>query len=213
MKKLSPDTALILVDVQHDFLPGGALAVPQGDEILPIIDSLLPYFETIVATQDWHPAQHGSFATNHAGTKPGEQIILEGLPQILWPIHCVEGTRGADFPESLDRSRWKLVFKKGKNPLVDSYSGFFDNARRGDTGLRNYLLLEGIRRVFIAGLALDYCVKFTALDARTLGFETFLITDATRAVNLHPEDGNIAIEELKAAGIVCLESKNLARYV
>ncbi len=213
MKKLSPDTALILVDVQHDFLPGGALAVPQGDEILPIIDSLLPYFETIVATQDWHPAQHGSFAANHAGTQPGEQIILEGLPQILWPIHCVEGTRGADFPESLDRSRWKLVFKKGKNPLVDSYSGFFDNARRGDTGLRNYLLLEGIRRVFIAGLALDYCVKFTALDARTLGFETFLITDATRAVNLQPEDGNIAIEELKAAGIVCLESKNLARYV
>ena len=213
MKKLSPDTALILVDVQHDFLPGGALAVPQGDEILPIIDSLLPYFETIVATQDWHPAQHGSFAANHTGTQPGEQIILEGLPQILWPIHCVEGTRGADFPESLDRSRWKLVFKKGKNPLVDSYSGFFDNARRGDTGLRNYLLLEGIRRVFIAGLALDYCVKFTALDARTLGFETFLITDATRAVNLQPEDGNIAIEELKAAGIVCLDSKNLARYV
>uniref|UniRef100_UPI0040484F18 bifunctional nicotinamidase/pyrazinamidase n=1 Tax=Algoriphagus sp. TaxID=1872435 RepID=UPI0040484F18 len=213
MKKLSPDTALILVDVQHDFLPGGALAVPQGDEILPIIDSLQPNFDTIVATQDWHPAHHGSFAANHAGTQPGEQIILEGLSQILWPKHCVEGTKGADFPDGLDRSRWKSVFKKGTNPLVDSYSGFFDNARRGDTGLRNHLLLGGIRRVFIVGLALDYCVKFTALDARTLGFETYLITDATRAVNLQPEDGKLAIEELKAAGIVCLESKNLARYV
>lgn len=109
---MSPDTALILVDVQHDFLPGGALAVTQGDEILPIIASLQPQFEHIVATQDWHPANHGSFAANHPGTQPGQQIELEGLPQILWPVHCVEGTFGADFPVTLDRSRWQAVFQK-----------------------------------------------------------------------------------------------------
>ena len=207
MKTISSDTALILVDVQHDFLPGGALAVTQGDEILPIIASLQPQFEHIVATQDWHPAKHGSFAANHPGTQPGQQIVLQGLPQTLWPVHCVEGTSGADFPATLDRSRWKAVFQKGKNPKVDSYSGFFDNARKGDTGLRTYLLLQGIRRVCIAGLALDYCVKFTALDAVSLGFETFVITDATRAVNLQPEDGRRALVALKAAGVQCLDSK------
>lgn len=209
MKTISPTTALILVDVQHDFLPGGALAVTQGDEILPIIASLQPLFGHIVATQDWHPAKHGSFAANHAGTQPGQQIVLQGLPQVLWPVHCVEGTSGADFPATLDRSRWKAVFQKGKNPKVDSYSGFFDNARKGDTGLRTYLLLQGIRRVCIAGLALDYCVKFTALDAVSLGFETCVITDATRAVNLNPEDGRRALDELKAAGVHCLTSKFL----
>jgi nicotinamidase/pyrazinamidase len=213
MKKMNPDTALILVDIQHDFLPGGALAVSQGDEILPIIVSLQLQFDHIVATQDWHPAKHGSFAANHPGTQPGQQIDLEGLSQILWPVHCVEGTEGADFPDTLDRSRWKAVFQKGKNPSVDSYSGFFDNARRGDTGLGDYLKQQGIRRVFVAGLALDYCVKFTAMDAKSLGFETFLITDATRAVNLQPVDGQRALEEMKAAGIHCLESKDLPNYV
>lgn len=206
MKKISPDIALILVDVQHDFLPGGALAVPKGDEILPIIASLQPLFDHIVATQDYHPAKHGSFAANHPGTQPGQQIVLKGLPQMLWPVHCVEGTPGADFPSSLDRSSWKAVFQKGKNPQVDSYSGFFDNARRGDTGLRTHLLLQGVRRVCIAGLALDYCVKFTALDAVSLGFETFVITDATRAVNLQPQDGENALREMKIAGIQLINS-------
>jgi nicotinamidase/pyrazinamidase len=213
MIKMRSDTALILVDVQHDFLPGGALAVPQGDEILPIIAGLQPMFDCIIATQDWHPAHHGSFAANHPGTQPGQQIQLEGLSQILWPVHCVQGTPGADFPTTLDRSRWNAIFQKGKNPLVDSYSGFFDNARRGDTGLGDYLKQQGIRRVFVAGLALDYCVKFTAMDAVSLGFETLLLTDATRAVNLQPEDGQRALEEMKAAGIHCLESKDLPHYV
>ncbi len=213
MKTISSDTALILVDVQHDFLPGGALAVPQGDEILPVIASLQTQFDHIVATQDWHPADHRSFAANHPGTRPGQQIDLGGLSQILWPVHCVQGTSGADFPSTLDRSRWKAVFQKGKNPLVDSYSGFFDNARRGDTGLGDYLKQQGIRRVFVAGLALDYCVKFTAMDAKSLGFETLLLTDATRAVNLQPEDGQRALEEMKAAGIHCLESKDFTKYV
>ena len=213
MKKMNPDTALILVDIQHDFLPGGALAVPQGDEILPIIASLQPMFDHLVATQDWHPADHGSFAANHPGTQPGQQIDLEGLSQILWPVHCVQGSSGADFPTTLDQSRWKAVFQKGKNPLVDSYSGFFDNARRGDTGLADYLKSKGIARVFVCGLALDYCVKFTALDAQSLGFETYVLTDATRAVNLHPEDGKLALEALRVAGITCLESKDLPNYV
>jgi nicotinamidase/pyrazinamidase len=213
MIKMRSDTALLLVDVQHDFLPGGALAVPQGDEILPIIAGLQPMFDCIIATQDWHPAHHGSFAANHPGTHPGQQIQLEGLSQILWPVHCVQGTPGADFPITLDQSRWNAIFQKGKNPLVDSYSGFFDNARRGDTGLGDYLKQQGIRRVFVAGLALDYCVKFTAMDAVSLGFETLLLTDATRAVNLQPEDGQRALEEMKAAGIHCLESKDLPHYV
>jgi len=213
MIKMRSDTALLLVDVQHDFLPGGALAVPQGDEILPIIAGLQPMFDCIIATQDWHPAHHGSFAANHPGTHPGQQIQLEGLSQILWPVHCVQGTPGADFPITLDQSRWNAIFQKGKNPLVDSYSGFFDNARRGDTGLGDYLKQQGIRRVFLAGLALDYCVKFTAMDAVSLGFETLLLTDATRAVNLQPEDGQRALEEMKAAGIHCLESKDLPHYV
>ena len=213
MIQMRVDTALLLVDVQHDFLPGGALAVPQGDEILPIIAFLQPMFDFIVATQDWHPANHGSFATNHSGTQPGQQIDLEGLSQILWPVHCVQGSSGADFPTTLDQSKWKAVFQKGKNHLVDSYSGFFDNARRGDTGLADYLKSKGIARVFVCGLALDYCVKFTALDSQSLGFETYVLTDATRAVNLHPEDGQRAIEELKQAGIHCLESKDLSSYV
>lgn len=207
------DTALLLVDVQHDFLPGGALAVAQGDEILPIIANLQPMFDFILATQDWHPANHGSFAANHRGTQPGQQIDLEGLSQILWPVHCVQGTSGADFPTTLDQSRWKAVFQKGKNPLVDSYSGFFDNARRGNTGLADYLKSKEIARLFVCGLALDYCVKFTALDAHSLGFETYVLTDATRAVNLHPEDEKLALEELRAAGITCLESKDLSSYV
>ncbi len=213
MIQMRLDTALLLVDVQHDFLPGGALAVPQGDEILPIIASLQPMFDFIVATQDWHPAHHGSFAANHPGTQPGQQIDLEGLSQILWPVHCVQGSSGADFPTTLDQSRWQAVFQKGKNPLVDSYSGFFDNARRGDTGLANYLKSKGIARVFVCGLALDYCVKFTALDAQSLGFKTYVLTDATRAVNLHPEDGKLTLEALRAAGITCLESKDLSSYV
>ncbi|MDA0315722.1 MAG: bifunctional nicotinamidase/pyrazinamidase [Bacteroidetes bacterium] len=207
------DTALLLVDVQNDFLPGGALAVPQGDEILPVIASLQSQFEHLVATQDYHPVDHGSFAANHSGKNPGEWIELEGLPQILWPTHCVEGTFGADFPSTLDRSAWKAVFQKGRNPSVDSYSGFFDNARRGDTGLGEYLKNKGIARVFVCGLALDYCVKFTALDANSLGFETYVFTDATRAVNLHSKDGMRALEEFRAAGIICLESKELRSYV
>jgi len=209
MKWSKEKSALIIVDVQNDFIPGGALAVGEGDLVVPIINQLQKKFDHIVVTQDFHPADHGSFAENHPGKVPGDLIDLSGLPQILWPVHCVEGTEGVDFHSDLEQEKWEKVFQKGKNREVDSYSGFFDNARRGDTGLGNYLKERGYELVFVCGLALDYCVKFTALDAKSLGFETFLISDATRAVNLNPEDGEKAIREMQAVGIHSLTSKDL----
>lgn len=203
------NAALIIVDVQNDFIPGGALAVGDGEQVVPIINELQEKFTHVIATQDFHPADHGSFAANHSGKNPGTMIELAGLTQILWPVHCVQRTWGAAFHPELNREKWEAIFQKGKNPEVDSYSGFFDNARRGDTGLGDYLKSTGIERVVVCGLALDYCVKYTALDAKTLGFETILIVDATRAVNLSPEDGERAIAEMKEAGIPILTSKDL----
>ena len=199
--------ALIIVDVQNDFIPGGALAVSEGDQVVSVINSIQHKFGTVIATQDFHPATHGSFAANHPGKTPGEFIDLNGLNQILWPVHCVQGSEGAEFHQDLNRENWAAIFQKGMNPEVDSYSGFFDNARRGDTGLGDFLKEKGIRTVFVAGLALDYCVKFTALDAVSLGFETYLIVDATRAVNLQPSDGDLAIREMESAGVKIINSK------
>jgi nicotinamidase/pyrazinamidase len=208
--EMNPEkSALILVDVQKDFLPGGALAVTGGDQIVPIIKSIQPKFQFTVATQDFHPVDHGSFASNHPGKNIGELIDLNGLSQILWPVHCVQGSKGAAFHSDLNQEEWKAIFQKGKNPAVDSYSGFFDNARRGDTGLGDFLKKNGILTVYIAGLALDYCVKYTALDAISLGFETFLVVDATRAVNLNSTDGAEAIQELRLAGVKIIQSTDL----
>lgn len=204
-------SALIIVDVQNDFIPGGALAVKEGDQVVPIINSLQGKFQTVIATQDFHPANHGSFAANHPGKIPGEFIELNGLTQILWPVHCVQGSNGAEFHKDLKRENWSAIFQKGMNPDVDSYSGFFDNARRGDTGLGDFLKEKGIKTVYISGLALDYCVKFTALDAVNLGFETWLIADASRAVNLKPTDGDSAIEEMESAGVKIITSKDLQK--
>lgn len=201
--------ALIIVDVQNDFIPGGALAVNEGDQVVPVINSLQRKFETVIATQDFHPANHGSFAANHPGKTPGEFIDLNGLNQILWPVHCVQGSAGAEFHKDLNRENWVAIFQKGMNQDVDSYSGFYDNARRGDTGLGDFLKEKGIKTVFVAGLALDYCVKFTALDAVSLGFETWLIADATRAVNLQPTDGELAIREMESAGVKIIYSNEL----
>lgn len=202
-------TALLIVDVQNDFIPGGALAVSEGDQVVPVINSIQHKFGTVIATQDFHPATHGSFAANHSGKTPGEFIDLNGLNQILWPVHCVQGSEGAEFHKDLNRENWAAIFQKGMNPEVDSYSGFFDNARRGDTGLGDFLKKKGIRTVFVAGLALDYCVKFTALDAVSLGFETYLIVDGTRAVNLRPADGDLAIREMESAGVKIIKSNEL----
>lgn len=203
--------ALILVDIQNDFVPGGALPVPEGDVIVPICNRLAGAFELVVATQDWHPANHGSFAASHAGRKVGEVIDLNGLPQILWPVHCVQHTPGAAFVPGLDTSRVERAFQKGTDPAIDSYSGFFDNGHRKATGLGEYLKQRGVTDVYVCGLATDYCVKFTALDAKSLGFNTSLIQDASRGVNVHPGDVDAAIEEMRRAGVRILQSSQVGK--
>jgi len=193
--------ALLLIDIQNDFLPGGALAVPRGDEVIAPVNALQAGFNLVVATQDWHPADHGSFAAHHPGKHPGESIELGGLPQVLWPVHCVQGTRGAEFPPALQTGRLARVFQKGTDPAIDSYSGFFDNGRRQATGLDAYLRERDVSHVFLCGLATDYCVKATALDARRLGYRVTLVADACRGVELSPGDVARAIDEMRAAGV------------
>src|SRR5256714_7871098 len=190
-------TALILVDIQNDFVPGGALAVPGGDQIVPICNRLMDRFELVIATQDWHPANHGSFAANHPGRRVGDVIELDGVSQVLWPVHCVQGTRGAELVKSLDLSRVARVFQKGTDPRIDSYSGFFDNGHRKSTGLGDYLKGRGATEVHVLGLATDYCVKFTALDARRLGFLVVLVEDGSRGVELAPGDVESAVAEMR----------------
>jgi nicotinamidase/pyrazinamidase len=194
--------ALILVDIQPDFMPGGALAVPEGDAILPAVRSLIDRHDLVVATQDWHPREHGSFAVNHLGRSPGEMIDLHGLAQVLWPVHCVQDSPGAALSEGLADKRERIaeVFRKGTDPSVDSYSGFFDNGRRNATGMGEWLSARGVDTVTVVGLATDYCVKFTALDAIDLGFTTTVVQDACRAVNLSEGDGERALSEIRAAG-------------
>ncbi|MBP89371.1 MAG: nicotinamidase/pyrazinamidase [Planctomycetaceae bacterium] len=201
--------ALILVDIQNDLLPGGALAVPDGDMVIPIGNAVQADFGLVVATQDLHPADHGSFAANHPGRQPGDVIQLAGLDQILWPRHCVQGSSGAAFAAGLNLERIARVFPKGTDATIDSYSGFFDNGHRKATGLGDYLREEGVSSVYVMGLATDYCVAFTALDARQLGFETFLITDGCRGVELTTGDTERAIDEMKAASVRCIESTRI----
>lgn len=205
--------ALILVDIQNDFVPGGALAVPEGDRVAVLANRLMPYFDLVVATQDWHPGDHKSFASQHPGRKIGEQIELDGLPQILWPDHCVEGTAGADFATDLNSNAIDHVVRKGTDRAIDSYSGFFDNGHRRSTGLGDYLTSQGVGSVYIMGLATDYCVKFTALDAVELGFKTNLIEDGCRGVNLKPDDVERAVEEMQDAGIFVLSSEQAVERV
>lgn len=192
--------ALIIVDVQNDFCPGGALAVPEGDRVIPIINRLEDRFELVVATQDWHPPDHGSFAANHPGREPGEVIELAGLEQILWPVHCVQKTKGAEFHPDLRTDRIAKVFHKATDPEIDSYSAFYDNGHRKSTGLGEYLKDRGVADVFIAGLATDYCVKFSALDSLKLGFGTHVIEEACRGIDREPGDSARAIEKIKARG-------------
>jgi nicotinamidase/pyrazinamidase len=200
---------LILVDIQNDFLPGGALAVGRGDEVIPIANALQPRFDLVVATQDWHPAGHGSFASSHRGRRPGELGELGGLPQVFWPDHCVQGSRGADFASKLEMNRVETIFRKGTDPAIDSYSGFFDNGHRKSTGLGDYLKGRGATDVYVLGLATDYCVKFTALDARSLGFRTFIVEDGSRGVELQPGDVARAIEQMRGAGVEVVRSAAL----
>ena len=203
--------ALILVDIQNDFIPGGALAVNHGDEVVPVANAVQPRFDLVVATQDWHPADHGSFASQHEGRKPGELSELAGLPQVLWPDHCVQGSHGAEFHRDLDLSRVAKVFRKGTDPAIDSYSGFFDNGHRKSTGLGDYLREQNVTGVYVLGLATDYCVKWTALDAVQLGFRTHLIEDGARGVELSPGDLAKAVEEMRAAGVDVTRSQEVLR--
>jgi nicotinamidase/pyrazinamidase len=192
--------ALIVVDVQNDFLPGGALAVPDGDAVVPVINDLMPRYELVVATQDWHPAEHESFASRHVGHAPGDVIDLHGVQQILWPDHCIQHCPGASFAAGLDVHRFDHIVRKGMDAAIDSYSGFFDNDHRRATGLAEFLSGHGVDEVVVCGLAADYCVKFTALDAIRLGLATTVLTDATRAVNLNEDDFERAMAEIIAAG-------------
>ncbi|MBN1901964.1 bifunctional nicotinamidase/pyrazinamidase [Candidatus Sumerlaeota bacterium] len=201
--------SLILVDIQNDFLPGGALGVPEGDQIIPVVNQLQRHFDLVVATKDWHPANHGSFASNHTGTKPGEIVDLGGLDQILWQDHCIQNTKGSEFAPALDTQKIDRVFYKGTDYRIDSYSTFFDNAQRKSTGLETYLKGKGVREVYIAGLATDYCVKYSALDAIRLGFDVTVILDACRGVNLKPDDSEKAVEEMKRAGVSIIQSMAL----
>jgi nicotinamidase/pyrazinamidase len=194
MRTTADDDVLIVVDVQNDFCPGGALAVAGGDEVTEPILRIAPRFEHIILTQDWHPANHSSFASAHPGKKPYEQIEMPYGAQTLWPNHCVQGTVGADFHPKLDLPQSELILRKGFRREIDSYSAFFENDRATPTGLAGYLRERGLTRVFLAGLAYDFCVGYSALDARRLGFEAIVIRDACRAIDLSGSVSRIEAE-------------------
>jgi len=194
--KIGEHDVLIVTDVQNDFCPGGALAVPDGDAVVARILAVAPTFAHLILTQDWHPAGHASFASSHDGKRPFDAVQLAYGAQTLWPDHCVQGTRGAEFHPALKLPQTELILRKGFRPAIDSYSAFFENDRTTPTGLASYLRERGLRRVFLAGLAYDYCVAFSALDARRMGFETFVLRDACRAIDL---DGSVAAMEKEFA--------------
>ncbi len=189
---------LLVVDVQNDFCPGGNLAVPEGDKVVPVINMLAPRFRHVVLTQDWHPAGHQSFASSHPGRKHYETIEVAYGPQILWPDHCVQETHGAEFRGDLDVPHAALVIRKGFRPHIDSYSAFYENDRTTPTGLAGYLRERGFKRIFVAGLALDFCVRYSAEDARREGFEVAVIEDACRGIDV---GGSVAATRVSLAGL------------
>ncbi|ALW86468.1 nicotinamidase [Hymenobacter sedentarius] len=199
--------ALLLIDIQNDFVPGGRLAVPDGDAIIPLVNALQPLFDLVVASQDWHPVGHESFASSHAGHEPFNHIELHGLPQTLWPDHCVQETTGTDLHPALDTRRIEAIFRKGMALEIDSYSAFYDNGHRKSTGLADYLRGRGATEVYLVGLAGDFCVYFSALDAQAEGFATHFITDATRPISA--EGFQAALADMQARGIQVLESQAL----
>jgi nicotinamidase/pyrazinamidase len=201
--------ALLVVDIQNDFLPGGALGVPEGDEIIETVNKLQIYnkFDLVVGTQDWHPADHGSFASQYEGKNPLDRTTLAGLDQILWPDHCVRGTRGAQFPDQLDTRKMEAIFRKGMEKDIDTYSAFFDNGHKKDTGLAGYLRARNIDHVYIVGLAGDFCVNFSIRDALNEGFKVTLIKDCTRPIN-QSEFENV-LKELSELGTEVIESGDL----
>src|SRR5271170_3275764 len=205
MMQTTSRDVLVVMDVQNDFCPGGALAIADGDGVIEVILRVAPRFEHIVLTQDWHPVNHHSFASAHEGKRPFESIELRYGMQTLWPDHCVQGTRGVAFHPSLYLPQAELILRKGFRLDIDSYSAFFENDRLTPTGLAGYLRERGLRRVFLAGLAYDHCVGYSALDARSLGLEAVIVRDACRAIDL---DGSVAIIEAEFAksGVALVES-------
>lgn len=204
--------ALIITDIQYDFCPGGSLPVKEGDQIVPVVNELADHFELVAAVQDWHPPEHISFASNHQ-KKVGEIILMEGVEQILWPDHCVQGTKGAEFLKELRTDRIERVFKKGTDKMIDSYSGFFDNEHKKATGLGDYLKEKGVDEIYLVGLATDYCIKFSALDAVKLGFKTVVIEDACRGVELNRGDVKKAIDEMRQAGVAVITSDSILKQL
>jgi len=206
--RIAANDVLIVVDVQNDFCPGGALAVGDGDAVIEPIHRIAPLFEHIVLTQDWHPQNHSSFATSHPGTQPFASVELNYGTQTLWPAHCVQGTQGAEFHPALRLPRAELILRKGFRPQIDSYSAFFENDRTTSTGLAGYLRERGLVRVFFVGLAYDFCVGFSALDARRLGFAAVIVRDACRAIDLNGSVTTIETE-FGASGVMLAEGAEL----
>jgi nicotinamidase/pyrazinamidase len=203
--------ALILVDIQNDFVPGGQLPVPLGDEIIPLINDLQDSFDLVVATQDWHPSNHKSFASNHPGKKTFEKIVLHGLEQVLWPDHCIQGSGGARLHSRLNLNKVEAIFRKGMDAEIDSYSAFHDNGYKKSTGLAGYLRERKVQKVFVCGLAADYCVFFTAKDSLKENFETYIIEDATRAIDTN---GYVnAKNEILSSGGQIIKSAMLHRHL
>ena len=202
------DCALIVIDVQNDFCPGGALEVPGGDDVVEKINRIADKFQVKVFTQDWHPSGHASFAVNHAGKLAFETVDLSYGTQVLWPSHCVQGTRGAEFHAGLETSKADVVVRKGFRTEIDSYSAFFENDRETPTGLDGYLRSRGVGKVFCAGLATDFCVRYSAADAVRLGFETALIEDACRAIDLDGSLGD-AMKEMRELGVAIEQASSL----
>ena len=200
--RIPANSALLVTDVQNDFCPGGSLAVKDGDQVVPVINRIMRYFTRIVATQDWHPLGHMSFARNHPGKKVYDVAEINGMKQVLWPAHCVQGTAGADFHPALNTESFSLIVRKGMNPMIDSYSTFVENDKKTVTGLEGYLKVLHIEHLYLTGLATDYCVFYSALDAVDLGFQTYVILDACRGVDV--PDGNVAksVSAMKERGII-----------
>jgi len=202
------DSVLLVIDMQYDFMPGGALAVAEGDKLVPLINRLGRQFRGVVITQDWHPAGHISFASSHPGCTPFEIITLPYGPQTLWPDHCIQGSNGAQLHAELDLPHAQLILRKGCNPHIDSYSAFLEADRKTPTGLASYLKERGVQNVFVVGLALDFCVAWSALDARAAGFNTLVIEDACRAIDMN---GTLekAWQDMQAAGVTRITSSEL----
>jgi len=207
--RFDDDDVLIVVDVQNDFCPDGALAVPHGDEVIPIVNSLAARFRNVVLTQDWHPRGHSSFASSHPGKATFETVTASYGPQVLWPDHCVQGTPGAEFHPALQAPHAAVILRKGFNREIDSYSAFYENDRKTPTGLVGYLRERRLTRLFFAGLAFDFCVRYSAEDARREGFDAFVIEDGCRGIDL---DGSLAATRtsLSAIGVPCIKAREFA---